>query len=144
MRKKLIGIAVIMILFCILGLTGCDNKMPAIERIKDIARLTLPKDAMQEFYYWNIDFQGNYCLYAVFKFEDTPEEFLEQNDFQETTQAYSSKNLSGIFDNVVPEEVRQSFDNQLYTTMRIEADDGGRGSARYFFDEQKLLITIQR
>ena len=72
----------ILIIVCLGLFSACGDNLSAAERINEKTGLLIPQDAVQEYYYWNIDFQGSYSLYALFKFEETPEEFLEENSFE--------------------------------------------------------------
>lgn len=141
MAKKIliIGVALVM---CFGLFAGCDDKMTSHERIENITGMTIPQNAEQEFYYWDMDFQGDYRLYAVFKFEEEPMDFLKEYGFEEIENGYSAKDLSSRFNKDI-REYNSSFDSKHYMDKVIKDinDREGSGHAMYF-PEELILICI--
>ena len=131
MLKKLILIWLIPFI----GLfAACEVRMTHRERIEANTGMIIPIDAIEEYYSWILYFSGEYSLYAVYKFDEKPAEFLKEHSFE----AYRQDVVYSGFKNVrnhIPEEYLGNIKGEFM---------GNNKGSYYFLETNRLVISKEQ
>ena len=117
-----------------------DNRA-AINAIKNRAEIILPDDAEIVFNISQLIFQDGTDYYVVFKFNDEPLTWLNDNNFSNSKNKGLESTLNYFFrsggwlDESVPQEYRPVFDEEYYW---LET----RGISRFVYMPNKLELIV--
>lgn len=142
--KKIV--IIVLILFVFVGLfigfaiLGCSGN--PIRKIEAISGMTLPEGMEEEYYYYSKDFNGSYRLYAVFKVKEEPEQFLNDNSFEDMTTPLTRPEKSKTADGYrIPEEHHSNLSGGYYE-WRMLTPSGGVASSYYYCETMRLIFII--